>query len=444
MRRIQVSRRAVLRGLGTAIALPTLESLLPRQLWAKSEPLAPVRAAFVFVPNGVQLEHWTPKAVGPLTELPKTLAPLQGHRDKLLVLSGLGQANAAPKGDGAGDHARSAACFLTGAHPVKTAGSQIRVGVSVDQVAAAQIGRFTPFPSLELGCEQGSQVGSCDSGYSCAYSSNISWRSPTQPMTKETNPRLVFERLFGDGPKSDQDEARARRDRWDQSILDMVREDAARLERRLGKNDRRKLDEYLTAVRELERRLTAASTPHPPPTTTLARPEKPNNYREHIRLMYDLIVVAFQANLTRVTTMMLAGEGSNRAYPLVGVAEGHHDLSHHGRNKEKCAKLQKIDQFHIEQFAYFLNRLESVKEGSTSVLDQTMILYGSGIGDGDRHNHDNLPILLAGLGGKTIQSGRHLKVSPTPLNNLFVSMLDRLGARTESIGDSTGRLALSG
>lgn len=439
----KIDRRTLLRGAGTAVALPILEAMLPRSILAASaKPTAPLRMGFFFLPNGMQMNHWTPKKEGPLEELPKTLKPLAPLKDQVMILTGLMQDNASAKGDGAGDHARSAACFLTGAHPVKTAGGNIRVGVSVDQVAASRIGRFTQFPSLELGCEQGSQVGSCDSGYSCAYSSNISWRSPSQPMTKEVNPRSVFERFFGSGEAAEKDKARAKRQAYDKSVLDFVREDAARLQRSLGVADQRKLEEYLTAVREVELRIDRGEKLSADQFPEVKRPEGvPKAFKDHLRVMYDLLALAFRADLTRVSTMMLANEGSNRGYPFLGVPEGHHDLSHHGNDAKKREKIQKIDEFHIEQFAYFLERLRSTPEGDGTLLDHCMLLYGSGIGDGNRHNHDDLPIMLCGKANGQLKPGRHLRVNATPLNNLFLSMLDRMVVPCPSLGDSTGRLA---
>jgi hypothetical protein len=401
----------------------------------------PVRMAFVYVPNGIHMPAWTPSEAGSQFELPETLRALAPFQSDLLVLSRLAQRNAYGLGDGPGDHARSMSCFLTGAHPNKTDGADIRAGISADQVAASRIGRETRFPSLELGIEPGRQAGNCDSGYSCAYSSNISWRSPTTPVPKEINPRLVFDRLFGGQDLGLSPEARARRQAMRQSILDLVREDAKTLHDRLGASDRRKVDEYLTSVREVEQRVAHAESGGSAPED-LERPEGvPGDPAEHIRLMTDLLVLAFQGDLTRVATFVYANEGSNRRYETVGIRESHHELSHHGRNPEKQAKIQKINAFHVEQFAYLVTRLKSIKEGEGTLLDNMMLLYGSGIGDGDRHNHNDLPILLAGRGGGTIQSGRHVEYrKDTPLTNLYLSLLDRMGTPVDTLGDSTGRL----
>jgi hypothetical protein len=444
MPRRQISRRTVLRGLGVGIALPWLEAMMPAvSLAAPAAAAAPKRMAFFYVPNGINMAGWTPKEEGTNFELPEILKRLEPHRDHLLVLSGLTCDKARPNGDGPGDHARAMSAFLTGAQPRKTDGANIKVGISVDQVAAAKVGKATKFSSLEIGCEGGRQAGGCDSGYSCAYSSNLSWRSESTPMVKETNPRAVFERLFGNGkvPAG----SVAAREAYKKSILDFVGEDARELKKQLGGADERKLDEYLTAIREIEQRIERAAQPTPLPegAPKLALPDAtPREYLEHLRLLGDLLVLAFQADVTRISTYVLANEGSNRNYKFIDVPEGHHELSHHGRNAGKMAKIQKINTFHMEQFAYIVEKLKGIREGEGSLLDNCMLLYGSGNGDGNRHNHDDLPIILVGKGGGTIQSGRHVRYAHnTPLNNLYLSMLDRMGAPVDQLGDSTGRLA---
>jgi Protein of unknown function (DUF1552) len=443
----QLSRRTLLRGLGTTVALPMLDAMIPPATFganaAASATKAPTRVAWVYVPNGVNVADWNPIGVGADYELPKTLALLKEYRNDLLVLSGLTQNGARPLGDGPGDHARALAAFLTGCHPRKTGGADIKIGISVDQVAAEQVGRKTRFGSLELGCEAGQQAGSCDSGYSCAYSSNISWKTESTPVAKEINPRSVFERLFAGGPGNESDQARARRDRYQKSVLDFVRDDADRLERQLGRTDRRKLDEYLTSVRELEQRITRVETA-PPPKPDMKRPDGiPHEFAEHVRLMFDLMALAFQTDMTRVATFVMANEGSNRSYPSIGVSDGHHEMSHHGGDKTKLEKIAKINRFHMTEFARFIGKLKEAKEPGGNVLDNSMIVYGSCIGDGDRHNHDELPILLAGHGSGTLKSGRHVRYpKDTPLNNLWLSMLDRIDVKTQKLGDSTGRLPL--
>jgi hypothetical protein len=442
----EITRRTALRGLGTALALPFLEGMLTSV--SRAAPAAasagPMRLAFFYVPNGVHMQDWTPTAEGTDYALPHILEPLAGLKSEFSVLTGLTQSKANANGDGPGDHARALASFLTGCQAKKTHGADIRVGVSVDQIAADQVGRYTRFPSLELGCDAGAQSGNCDSGYSCAYSSNIAWKSATQPLVKEHNPRSVFERLFTNGRPGETAEARARRERNQKSVLDFVRDDAQRLRTRLGVNDQRKLDEYLGAVREIELRIAAASKPIDlTAVSAQAVPAGiPKEYGEHIRLMGDLMLLAFQTDVTRVSTFVLANEGSNKSYAFIDVPEGHHDLSHHGNDAAKHDKIKKINRFHMEQFAYVLGRLKSIPEGEGSLLDRCQIVYGSGIGDGNAHNHDNLPVLLAGRGAGTLNPGRHIKYeNGTPLNNLYLTLLEHMGVQAEHMGDSTGKLS---
>ncbi|MCX7664907.1 MAG: DUF1552 domain-containing protein [Gemmataceae bacterium] len=439
-----ISRRTMLKGLGTAIALPWLESMGPIVSWASSTAQSqgktvPNRMAFIYVPNGVNMADWTPKTEGALgDDLPAILNPLKPFKDRLLVLSNLTADKARPNGDGGGDHARALSAFLTGCQPRKTDGADIRAGISVDQVAAARIGDKTRLPSLEIGGEAGAMAGNCDSGYSCVYSSTMSWKSATQPLPKEVNPKLVFERLFGSG----NDAERAKRDARRKSILDFVREDSSDLLNKLGSTDKRKVDEYFSSIRDIELRIEKADKLPPVKTPDTKKPDGiPAKYEEHLRLMADLMVLAFQADITRVCTFVIANEGSNKPYPFIGVPEGHHDLSHHGRDPKKLAKIRDINSFHAKQFAYLLERLKSIPEGEGNLLDHSMIVYGSGNSDGDRHNHDELPILLAGGGCGTLKSGRHIKFpKETPLNNLWLSMLDRMDVKMSRLGDSTGAL----
>ena len=443
--RAPLSRRTFLRGAGAALALPWLEAMLPRAAYARgllSAPAAPLRFAFLFAPNGKWMESWTPAAEGADFPLSPTLEPLAAVRERLLVLSGLAHKNAEALGDGPGDHARSAACFLTGAHPKKTEGADIKNGISIDQQIAERIGGETRFRSLEVGCTPPLTSGNCDSGYSCAYSCNISWRSETTPQLKETDPRALFERLFGadDGLSPQQ---RARRLARRQSVLDAAREDAARLSARLGATDRRKLDEYFTAVREIEQRLARAEADAAErPAPSIALPAAiPADHGEHARLLAELLALAFQADLTRVATHMFANDGDNRSYPQLGAPDGHHETSHHRDDPVKVERIEKIDRFHVEQLAWFLGRLAQIEEGDGTLLDHALVAYGSGISDGNAHNHDELPIVLAGGGNGTVQSGRHLRFERgTPLCNLWLGLLDRSGARAASFGDSTGRL----
>jgi hypothetical protein len=434
-------------GLGTAIALPWLEAMAPAsKAMARGLDAAkasPLRMAFLYVPNGVHMQDWTPAAEGADFALPHILEPLNPFKDDLLVLSGLAQDNAHAKGDGGGDHARSLACFLTGVHPRKTDGANIKAGISADQIAAQKVGNATRLPSLELGCEAGQQSGNCDSGYSCAYSSNVSWRSESTPVAKEINPRLVFDRLFSNGLSDETGAHRAKRERYKMSILDFVLEDAHQLRNRLGATDQRKVDEYLTSVRELERRIVQAGNDSPEAPSDFPKPiGVPREYQQHVPLMYDLLALAFQGDITRISTFVLANEGSNRSYPFIGVTDGHHNLSHHGGDAEKHRKIRDINRFHTEQLARFVQKLKATPEGDGTVLDHSMIVYGSGIGDGNRHNHNDLPIVLLGKGNGTLRTGRHVRYGKdTPLNNLFLSMLDRMGAPVEPFGDGTGRLA---
>lgn len=439
--RYRLPRRTFLRGMGTLVALPALEAMTPLALAGRPREQAPVRMAFVYSPNGMHMPDWTPTDLGADYRLPPILESLAPYRRDILVLSGLTHDKARANGDGPGDHARAAAAFLTGVQPRKTHGADIQVGISVDQIAAAHVRDATLLPSLELGCDKGLQAGNCDSGYSCAYSANISWRTPSSPMAKEHNPRQVFERLFGGGNPEEAAAIRGKRLRERRSVLDFVAEDTRRLKGELGATDRRKLDEYLYGVREIEKRIEAAervSTDQPP---QMVRPDGiPKSYAEHLRLMYDIMVVAFQGDLTRVATFMVANEGSNRSYRFIDVPEGHHDLSHHGGDEAKQAKIAAINHFHMEQFAHFLKRLATSEDGDGTLLDHSMIVFGSGIGDGNRHNHDDLPVLVIGHGGG-IQSGRHVRYAKeTPMTNLYLSMLDRFGVPMDNFGDSTGKL----
>jgi Protein of unknown function (DUF1552) len=441
----RLSRRTVLRGLGVSVALPLLEAMRPAPLIARpadpEQKSPPLRMAFLYVPNGVHMPDWVPRSDGADFELPAILEPLKAVKDDLLVLSGLSLKPARALGDGGGDHARAMASFLTGCHPRKTDGADLRAGVSVDQVAAQRIGRATRFPSLEIGCEGGKSAGECDHGYSCAYQSNLAWRSETTPVAKEINPRLVFDRLFGTSPGASGGDLE-RRDRRRKSILDAIGEDAKRLRTVLGTADRRKIDEYLTGVRELEERIARNRSALDLGVTKYPRPLGiPADYQEHVRLMGDLLVLAFQSDLTRIATFVFANDGSNRSYRTALVSDGHHDLSHHGGDVAKQEKIRRINRFHIAQLAYILGKLKGIPEGDGTLLDHCMIVYGSGISDGNSHSHDDLPILLAGKGNGTIGTGRHIRYADgTPLTNLYVALLDRMRVNVDGFGDSTGRL----
>ncbi len=440
-----LKRRTFLKGIGTTMALPLLEIMQPHQNLLSAATVAgkpPVRTAFIFFPNGVIGPSWMPQTTGKAYQLPKSLKSLENVKSDINVISGLAQINARALGDGAGDHARCASVYLTSVHPTKTSGADIKAGVSVDQVAAQQVGHRTRLPSLELGMVRGRNAGQCDSGYSCAYSSNISWRTPSTPTAKEIVPKLAFERLFGGGAEKEKQRARHMKDR--QSILDLVKHDADQLKKQLGKSDQRKIDEYFSSVREIELRIERSTHQEKIKPPEMKLPDGiPSELQEHIRLMYDLLLLAFQTDTTRIATFMVGNAGSNRTYPMVGVNSGHHELSHHQNDEKKMADIQKIDEYLTGQFAYFLDRLKSTPEGNGNLLDNSMICYGSAIGDGNRHTHHDLPIILAGKGGGTIKTGFHHQVkTETPLSNLFVSMLDRAGAPVTSFGDSTGRLTV--
>ncbi len=441
--RKRLNRRHFLRGAGAAIALPYLEAMTPA--FAASRQMAsdaPQRLAFVYIPNGVIQQAWTPVAEGSDFDFPRILQSLEPHRRDLLVLSGLTHNNGRALGDGGGDHARAASSFLTGIHPKKTSGADIRLGISVDQVAASAIGGRTRFASMELGIEPGRLAGNCDSGYSCAYSNSVSWRGEKTPNPPEIDPSLVFERMFGDVDAPLDPAVRARRAARDKSVLDHVLGDAARLRNTLGPTDRQKLDEYFASVRDVEKRIASGNADHDDKHPEMARPHGiPASYAAHARIMFDLMALAFQTNMTRVATFMMGREGSNLTYPEIEVSRAHHGMTHHQGDLDKIEDITKVNAHHIEQFAYFLEKLASIQDGEGRLLDNMMIVYGSGIGDGNRHTHHDLPLLVAGSGGGTLHPGRHLRYPvETPTNNLYLALLDRVGVYTETLGDSTGKL----
>ena len=444
------SRRNFLRGLGACIALPAFESLNPARVMAAASggklaataTGAPLRTAFVYFPNGAIQPTWWPKGDETKFELSRTLEPLEPLRQHMQVLGGLDHVNATAGPDGAGDHARANGTFLTGVRMKKSA-TDVRAGTSIDQVIAREVGHLTRFPSLELSCDSGRNTGACDSGYSCAYQYNISWSSPTTPMTPESNPRLVFERLFGAGEAGERAEQLKRRRQEQRSILDFITADARDMQRRLNARDQDKLDQYLTGVRELETRIQKAEKLGDPKDPNFKTPMGiPPTYLEHIQLMFDMMALAFQTDSTRVASLLLAHDGSNRSFAEIGVPEGHHDLSHHSENQEKMQKISDIDLWYTKQFARFLEKLRDTKDvDGKSLLENSMILYGSGNSDGNRHTHVNLPIVLAGGGGGTFTPGRYVKHGSQPASNLFLTMADRMGVNgLERFGDSSGRL----
>ncbi len=439
--RRHLPRRTFLKGMGAAIALPMLDAMHPA-LARAAQARPPLRLAFTYVPNGVTMAEWTPKGEGLGFEFSHILKPLEPFRDDTLVLSGLAHRNGYALGDGPGDHARAAASYLTGVHPRKTAGADIQNGISVDQIAAQHLAASTRFPSLELGCDDSRTVGNCDSGYSCAYTNSLAWRGPATPMPPETNPRLVFERLFGDLDTSLSPETRARRLRHRRSILDLVSERTSHLSASVGPSDRRKLDEYLSSIREIERRIERAEQDPTGITPAIDKPTGiPVHYRDYVKLMFDLQVVAFQTDLTRVVTMMMGREGSMRTYPEIGVPDPHHPLTHHRGNSEWIEKVTKVNVLHMELFAGLVEKLKATPDGDGSLLDHSIIVYGSGLSDGNRHTHEDLPVLVVGRGG-AFHMGRHI-VYPrdTPMTNLYLTLLDRVGVRPEKLGDSTGEIA---
>lgn len=441
--RKHLNRRTFLRGMGAALSLPVLDAMIPASASAAQvRTVAPIRLGFVYVPNGIIMEDWTPTKDGAGYDLPFILEPLAGVRDDVLVATELAHLNARALGNGGGDHARASAVFLTGVHPNKTDGANIRAGISADQIAAQHLGKQTRFPSLELTVEPGKLTGNCDSGYSCAYSNSISWRTETTPNPPEGNPRAVFERLFGARNANLTPEQQARQRRYRGSLLDFVMDDARALQASLGPSDRRKIDEYLYAVRMVERQIehneheVAAGLEKPDVPESA-----PDDYAAYARLMYELQILAYQTDQTRVVTYMMAREGSGRAYREVGVKGGHHELSHHLGDAEKIVNLRDINRYHLEQFAWFLQRMKETEDGDGSLLDHSLIVYGSGISDGNRHNHDNLPVLIAGRGSGNVKPGRHVKYPKnTPMANLYLNMLEYAGCPTENLGDSEGHL----
>ena len=444
-----MSRRRFLRGVGACVALPALPSLLPRfsraaeagagSAAATAGSSAPVRMAFVTIPNGVNLEHWWPKGEGKSFELASTMEPLAGVKDQLQVIAGLDHINATAGNDGAGDHARASASLLTGCRAKKTAGSDIHLGPSIDQVAAQHVGHLSRFPSLELTCDTERPSGSCDSGYACAYQYNVSWRSETMPMAAEANPRRVFERLFGSGKPEERSKNLAIRQRTNRSILDFIHEDARSLNDKLSTQDSHKLDEYLTSLREIEERIIKFEQVAKLPSSDIAAPEGvPDEFGERLEVMFGMLALAFQTDSTRIATLMLAHDGSNRRYPEIGIARGHHDLSHHQGAKDNLEMIAQIDKFHMKYFGQFLDKLAAAKDDDgTSILHNSMIVYASGNADGNAHSHTNLPVILAGGGGGKLHTGRFHNVKSMPMSNMYLEMLEHMGvAAVDRFGDS--------
>ena len=439
-----LSRRMLLRGLGTSLALPLLDSMLPALKAAKTTASnAPVRLGFIYVPNGIIPGAWRPKTEGTAFEFMRTMKPIEPFRDQLTVLSGLAQINGRALGDGAGDHARAGATWLTGAHPKKTEGAGIHAGVSADQIAARELGKSTQLASLEIGLDSASLAGGCDSGYSCAYTNTISWRGPSTPLPVEINPRALFERLFGDGDSTDP-AARMKVLKDQSSILDYITGDIDRLESNLGPRDRSKLTEYMDSIRDVERRIQKAEEQNASmKMPVIERPAGvPADFEEHAKLMMDLQVIAFQADLTRVISFVIGREGSNRSYRQIGVSDGHHSITHHQNDAGKIENVTKIDTYHVQLLAYYLDKLRSTRDGDGSLLDHSLILYGSSICDGNAHTHHDLPLVLAGGAGGQVKGGRHIRFpEETHMNNLLMTMLDKAKVPLpDQLGDATGEL----
>jgi hypothetical protein len=445
-------RRTFLRGVGATLALPLLDSMVPAVSRLSAAGVKPaIRLGYVYTPNGIigasdkspRPFMWTPRTAGENFEFSPTIKALEPFRQNVNVFSGLAQVTGRALGDGPGDHARATATFLTGVHPYKTGGANFKLGISADQIAAKELGKSTQLSSLELGLEPQPLAGNCDSGYTCAYMS-MSWRSATSPLPAEINPRAVFERLFGDGESTDPASRMARLESQ-KSVLDYVTGSLSRLQRSVGTSDKRKLDEYLEAVRDIERRIQLAEQqnlitqlPH------MERPSAiPDDYEQYTTLMMDLQVIAWQTDMTRVASFMLGRDGSNRPYREIGISDGHHSISHHQNDPERVEKLIKIDELHVAMFAYLLKRLQETADGDGTLLDHSLVVFGSSLSESNIHTHDDLPIVLAGNANGQVKGNRHL-VYPkeTPLNNLFLNMFDAADLQSiESFGDSTGRLS---
>jgi len=433
-----LSRRTFLKGAGTAVALPFLDAMIPA-LTAQSAS-RPVRMAFVYVPNGIIMGNWNPSYEGELQDLPQTLKPLEPFKKDITLLGNLTHNSGRALLDGPGDHGRCAGSYLTGIQ-VKKSLVDIKASVSCDQLVANEIGKQTRFPSLEIGIEDARQAGDCDSGYSCAYTNNLAWRNETQPLPPILDPRSLFDRLFGEDAALSP-EARAQKNRYRRSILDFISEDTRALQSTLGPTDKRKLEEYLSSIRDIEVRIQKAEKDNAQIDPHMEKPYGiPQDFAEHFKLMTDMLTIAFQADLTRVVTFLVTREGSSRAYREIGISDGHHPLTHHRNQAELMDKVAKINLYHLQQFAKWVEILKGMTEPGGSILDNSMIVYGAGLSDGNAHLHHDLPTVIAGRGGNFIKSGRRIVYRrETPMCNLFLTMMDRMGCRMEHFGDSTGHL----
>jgi hypothetical protein len=434
-------RRTFLRGLGTTLALPLLDAMVPALTALKNTAAKPVpRFGAIYVGNGANMSQWTPATEGVELELSPILKPLETLQNRIVVLTGLDNWPALDQGDTGGQHSRSGVAFMSAVHAKQTEGADVRAGITVDQIVARELCGDCRLPSLELALDRIDIVGGCEHRYACAYVNSISWRTPTMPLPMETNPRFAFDRLFGTG---DTAQARLARQQEDRSILDVVTKQISRLHKTLGPRDSVKLGEYLDAIRDVERRIQAAEAQ----SVALAVPDRPlgipGTVKEHAELMFDLQVLAFQADLTRVSTLMLAREISSQTYGEIGLPDGHHTISHHGNNPEKQANYAKLNTYHVRMFADFLSKLQSTNDGNGTLLDHSLLLYGSGMSEGNTHNNLNVPVVVAAGAGTDVKGGRHLRYPKgTPLANLSLSLLEKLGVATETFGDSTGRLDL--
>lgn len=432
-----LSRRTLLRGAGVSLTLPLLDAMIPSMTAWASTPAKPVhRLGYIYVPMGSNQAQWTPQETGRISKLSPTLRSLTPFQDQITVISNLENKN----GYSTGNHATANSSYLSCAKAKMTEGTDYELGTTVDQIAAQQLGKDSQLPSLELATDLLTNTGNCDNGLACVYMTNLSWSTPTTPLPSEGNPRVVFERLFGNGGSAAERRAELG---TNASILDGVNADIARLQNKLGPGDRAKVDQYLDTVREVERRVQRAgqqSMDNPLPD--LDRPlGVPASYGDHVKLLFDLQVLAFQADVTRVVTFQMARESSTRTYPEIGVPEAHHPTSHHGKDPEKLEKLAKINAYHVSLFAYFLEKLQSTPDGEGTLLDHTLYLYGSGMGDPNQHDHTKLPIVVAGGGAGKLKGGRHVKYAePTPLANLHLTLLDKVGVRLDSFADSNGRV----
>jgi hypothetical protein len=430
-------RRTFIRGIGAAVALPFLDAMVPAlRAQSKSAP----RFTAIYCGNGAYMADWTPLTEGKGFELSPSLKPIEAYRDRLAVFTGLDNFQATDQGDVGGQHPRAAPAFMSCAHPKQTEGADVEAGTTIDQLIATQICRDTKLPSLEVSVDRNDVVGACDHGYACAYMNSMSWKSPTTPLPSETHPRFVFERMFGIGATAEERLARAQEDR---SILDGLTQEISHLSRRLGAGDRTKLGQYFDAVRDVEQRIVKAESTN----SDFAVPEQPvgvpETFKEYVELMFDLQVLAFQADITRVSSLMMARENVNRAYPEIGLPEAHHSISHHGNNPEKMKNYGKLNTYHVETLGYFLEKLDSIKEGDGTLLDHTAVLFGSGMSDGNTHNNYNVPVIVVGGRSMQIKGDRHVRYPKgTPLANLMLGLTDRFGVAVDKFGDSTAEIDL--